>query len=109
MKNSKKARKFTNAIATVAGAVSMVIANTTPVFATSSTGIAQVDTGMTVIKTVAIGLVSVIGVIGMVKGGMDLGTGISQRDTSGITQGAAELGGGLIMAAIGVVIGVMGF
>lgn len=108
-KFSKKARNLVNGVATATGAATMVLASSTPVFATSSTGIGPVDTGMTVIKTAAIGIVSIIGVIGLAKGGMDLGTGISQRDQQGITQGAAEVAGGLIMAGIGVVIGLFGF
>lgn len=106
---SKKVRNLINGVATVTGVTAMTLASTTPVLATSSTGIAPVDTGMTVIKTAAIGIVSIIGVIGLAKGGMDLGTGISQRDQSGITTGAAEVAGGLIMAGIGVVIGLFGF
>lgn len=63
---------------------------------------------MIFIKVCAIGICEIIGVIGLVKGGMDLGTGVSQRDMSGIVQGAAECGGGLIMAGIGVFIGLLG-
>lgn len=103
---------FKNVKNVIVGASTAVItlSGSMPVFAgTSSTGISTVDTGMNVIKVAAIGIVSVIGVIGLAKGGMDLGTGVSQRDQQGIVQGAAEIGGGLIMAGIGVVIGLLGF
>ena len=36
-------------------------------------------------------------------------SGISQREQSGILTGALELAGGLIMAAIGTIIGLFGF
>lgn len=109
----KNCSKIKNRICSTAGAtagvVSMTLANTMPVYATGSTGISTVDTGMTVIKTAAIGIVSIIGVVALAKGAMDLGTGISQRDQQGITQGAAEIAGGLIMGGVGVVIGLFGF
>ena len=104
----KNLGKVKNLLCGIAGAA-ITVANTMPVFATSSTGVPIVDKGMSVIKMVAIGIVEVIGVIGLVKGGMDLGTGISQRDQTGITQGAAEFAGGLIMAGIGVIIALLGF
>lgn len=108
-KNFSKIKNRISAVAgTTAGAVSMTLANTMPVYATTSTGIPIVDKGMTIIKVCAIGLCEIIGIIGLVKGGMDLGTGVSQRDMSGIVQGAAECGGGLIMAGIGVFIGLLG-
>lgn len=112
-KNFSKIKNRISAVAgTTAGAVSMTLAYTMPVYATTSTGtstgIPIVDKGMAIIKVCAIGLCEILGVIGLVKGGMDLGTGVSQRDMSGIIQGAAEFGGGLIMAGIGVIIGLLG-
>lgn len=110
---SKIKNRISAVAGTTAGAVSMTLANTMPVYATSSTGVSStgvpiVDNGMAIIKVCAIGICEIIGVIGLVKGGMDLGTGVSQRDQSGIVQGAAEFGGGLIMAGIGVIIGLLG-
>ena len=75
----------------------------------SSTGIEQIDTGLNVIKTLGIGVCSAMGVVALVKGGIDFASGISQRDQSGIVTGGLEIGGGLVMAAIGVVIGLFGF
>ena len=108
-KNNSKLKKRVCAVACTVATTSMVLANTMSVYATDSTGIPIVDNGMNVIKVLAIGFVEIIGVIGMAKGGMTIGTGVSQRDTSGIIQGAAEFGGGLIMAGIGVLIGLLGF
>lgn len=105
----KKVKSSICGVVGVAGATAITVMNTMPVYAAASTGVPAVDQGMNVIKVIAIGIVEVIGVIGLAKGGMDLGTGISQRDQQGITQGAAEIGGGLIMAAIGVIIGLLGF
>ena len=56
-----------------------------------------------------VGVCSAIGVVALVKGGIDFASDISQRDQSGIVTGGLEIGGGLIMAAIGVVIGLFGF
>lgn len=75
----------------------------------TSTGVTEIDTGLNVIKTLGIGVCSTIGVVALVKGGIDFASGISQRDQSGIVTGGLELGGGLVMAAIGVVIGLLGF
>lgn len=75
----------------------------------TSTGVTEIDTGLNVIKTLGIGVCSAIGVVALVKGGIDFASGISQRDQSGIVTGGLELGGGLVMAAIGVVIGLLGF
>lgn len=76
---------------------------------TAGTGVEQIDEGLNVIKTLGIGVCSAIGVVVLVKGGIDFASGISQRDQSGIMTGGLEIGGGLIMAAIGVVIGLFGF
>ena len=75
----------------------------------TSTGVTEIDTGLNVIKTLGIGVCTAIGVVALVKGGIDFASGISQRDQSGIVTGGLELGGGLVMAAIGVVIGLLGF
>lgn len=106
----KNLGKVKNLLCGIAGAAAITAANTMPVYAgVSSTGVPAVDTGMNVIKVVAIGIVEVVGVIVLVKGAMDLGSGISQRDQSGIVQGAGELGGGLLMAGVGALIGLLGF
>lgn len=86
-----------------------VLKNMTCFLLTTGTGVAEIDTGLNVIKTIGIGVCSVIGILGLIKGGIDFASGLSQRDQSGIVTGGLELGGGLVMAAIGVVIGVLGF
>lgn len=109
-KNFSKIKNRISAVAgTTAGAVSITLANTVSVYASSSTGVPAVDNGMNIIKIVAIGVVSTIGVIILAKGGMDLGSSVSQRDNNGMATAAAEIAGGLIMAAIGVLIGILGF
>lgn len=105
---SKKFINLKNTLPVVAGAASYVLTNTNVALA-DGTGVAEVDAGMLVIKTLAIGVCSVVGIIGIVKGGMTFSSGISQRDQSGIVTGGLELAGGLIMAAIGAIIGLMGY
>lgn len=108
-KNFKKIKdRIAVGVWTFIGTAAMLSANVMPVYATS-TGVGEIDGGLDVIKAIAIGICATVGIIGLVKGGMDLGTGVSQRDQSGIVQGAAEFGGGLIMAGIGTIIGLMGF
>lgn len=76
---------------------------------TTGTGIAEIDAGLNVIKAIGIGICSAVGVLGLIKGGITLASGLSQRDQSGFITGGLELGGGIIMALIGIVIGVLGF
>lgn len=114
MKNLKKVKNLIpGTVGTTAGAAAMTIMNTMPVYAAestgTSTGIPVIDNGMNIIKVTAIGIVSIIGVVLLAKGGMSMGTAISQRDSSGIATAAAEIGGGLFMGGIGVIIGLMGF
>lgn len=106
---SKIKNRICSSVAATVGVVSFTLANTMPVYATSSTGIPFLDNGMKIIKVAGIGICEAIGILGLVKGGMDFSTGISQRDQSGIIQGGAELFGGLFMAGIGIVIGLLGF
>lgn len=75
----------------------------------ANTGVAEVDNGLRSIKTLGIGIVGGIGVIVLIKGGMDLGSALKDRDTSGMAQAGGELAGGLVMAAIGTVIGFLGY
>lgn len=86
-----------------------VLKNMTCFLLTTGTGAEQIDAGLKVVKTLGIGICSAIGVVALVKGGIDFASGISQRDQSGIVTGGLEIGGGLIMAAIGAVIGLFGF
>lgn len=110
MKNFKKVKNLINgAVRITAGAAAITVMNTMPIYAASSSGIPAVDNGMNVIKVAAIGIVSVIGIIMLAKGGMSMGTAISQRDNTGIATAAAEIAGGLFMGGIGVVIGLLGF
>lgn len=104
---SKKFINLKNSLPVIAGTASCILNDTN--VALAGTGVAEVDTGMNVIKTLAIGVCSVVGIIGIVKGGMTFSSGISQRDQSGIVSGGLELAGGLIMGAIGTVIALMGF
>lgn len=106
-----KSNKFINLKATLpvmAGVASYALINTNIALAVS-TGVPEVDQGLNVIKGIAIGVCSMIGVVGLVKGGITFSSGISQRDQSGIVTGGLEFAGGLVMAAIATVIALMGF
>ena len=106
-----KSNKFINLKTTLpvmAGVASYALINTNIALAVS-TGVPEVDQGLNVIKGIAIGVCSMIGVVGLVKGGITFSSGISQRDQSGIVTGGFEFAGGLVMAAIATIIALMGF
>lgn len=105
MRNRKK--KLKNVAAVLA--TTQYFAMTMATRAYAGTGVAEVDNGLNAIKTLGIGIVGGIGVIVLIKGGMDLGSALKDRDTSGMAQAGGELAGGLVMAAIGTVIGFLGF
>lgn len=108
IKNSKIKNRICSSVAATVGVVSFTLANTMPVYATSASGISLLDNGMKLITGAGIAICEAIGILGIIKGGMDFSTGVSQRDQSGIVQGGAELFGGLFMAGIGIVIGLFG-
>lgn len=105
---SKKFINLKNSLPVIAGTVSCIL-NDTNIALAASTGVPEVDQGLNVVKGIAIGVCSIIGIIGLVKGGMTFASGISQRDQSGIVTGGLEFAGGLIMAAIATIIALMGF
>lgn len=109
MKSKKKKKlNLKNGLAVTGSALLFAMANINIALA-ASTGVAQVDKGLNVIKALSIGVCSIIGVVGLVKGGMTFASGISARDQSGIISGGLELAGGLIMGAIAAIITLMGF
>lgn len=108
-KNFKKIKdRIAVGVRTFIGTTAMLSANVMPVYA-SSTGVGEIDAGLTVLKVIGIGICESAGIIVLIKGGMEFGSAFSQRDGSGMGQAAAVIGGGLIMGFIGVIIGLMGF
>lgn len=77
--------------------------------AAPAVGSGDVSVPLTAIKTIGLSFVSGLGVIVAIKGISILGKGIKERDSNGIAAGAAELGGGAIMAGCGAVLALMGF
>lgn len=76
---SNKILNLKNGVATVLGAATMAVTNCMPAFAAASTGVPEVDNGLNIIKALCIGVCAAIGVVGLVKGGIDFSSGISQR------------------------------
>lgn len=97
--------KLKKALMVAGGSLYMTFASANYVLA--DTGVGQVDAGLNTIKSLACGIVGMIGVIVLVKGAMDLGSAISQRDSSGMGTAAGELAGGLIMASVTAVIALL--
>jgi hypothetical protein len=104
---SLKNKKITKILSVGVSTAALTISSLMPVLA--DTGVEQVDAGLNVIKVLAIGVCETIGVLGLVKGGIDFSTGLTQRDQSGTVTGGLELASGLILCSIGALIGLMGF
>lgn len=103
----KCSQKFKKFAAVVGGAGSFLL--TTPMNVFATTGIGQVDNAIAKTKLLGIGIVSAIGIIVLIKGGLDLGSAFKDRDTSGMATAGGEMIGGFIMAAIGPVLAFLGF
>ena len=90
MKKNNLKNKLVKVLCAVPTATATFLAtNVTPVFA--GTGISEIDTGMNNLKLLLIGIVSLIGVVVIVKGAMDLGSAVKDRDSSGMATGAGEI------------------
>lgn len=108
-KNFKKIKdRIAVGVRTFIGTTAMLSANVMPVYA-ASTGVGEIDNGLNVIRVIEIGICESVGVIMLIKGGMEFSSALGQRDTSGMGLAAAVIGGGLIMGFIGAIIGLMGF
>lgn len=86
--------------------------DTTSVWATTSntgTGVTQVDTALSTLKTIMIGVVSAIGIIILVKNISDFAQSFQQQDSQGMHMAAKGIAAGVIMAAVGPVLTLLGF
>lgn len=72
-------------------------------------GSGDVSVPLSAMKDIGLTFVSGLGALVAIKGISVLGKGIKERDSNGITAGAAELGGGAIMAGCSAVLALMGF
>lgn len=105
---SKKFINLKNALPVIAGAASYILTDTNVALA-ASTGVAQVDNGLNIVKGIAIGVCCIIGIIAFVKGIIDLSSALPQRDQSGMVTGGLECAAGLMMGFASVIVGLMGF
>lgn len=105
---SKKFINLKNTLPVIAGVASYVLTDTNVALA-EGTGVDQIDSGLNIVKGIAIGVCCIIGIIAFVKGILDLGSGIPQRDQTGIVTGGLECAAGLIMGFASVIVGLMGF
>lgn len=74
----------------------------------TSTGIPQVDTVLSTLKNLFIGLVAGIGLILLVKSIADTAQAYQQQDSHGMYNGAKGIAAGAIMVFIGAILGVLG-
>lgn len=98
MKNKKLRNKVKKALYVVPATATMLATNITPVYAGDMSIVTNAINKLVVLVCSA---VAGIGAIVVAKGGMDLGTAIKDRDTSGIGTAAGEIFGGAIMCGIG--------
>lgn len=71
----------------------------------AGTGIASIDSGLNILKTVSVGLISGIGIIIVAWAGFEIGMALYQHDTAQIPGSLKKVAGGLVMIGIGVFIG----
>lgn len=71
----------------------------------AGTGIASIDSGLNILKTVSVGLISGIGIVIVAWAGFEIGMALYQHDTAQIPGSLKKVAGGLVMIGIGVFIG----
>lgn len=69
------------------------------------TGISSLDTGLSKLKTLTVGVVAGIGVVIVGWGGFELGTALFQHDTSQIPNAIKKIVAGVVMIGVGALIG----
>ncbi len=79
------------------------------VYATDTDAVVeQVLQPFTIVKALAIAVVSAVGIIIVIKNLFSLGSSLQQQDTAGLSSALMGIGGGFIMAAAGVLIAAFG-
>lgn len=71
----------------------------------ASTGISSLDTGLSKLKTLTIGVIAGIGVVIVGWGGFELGTALFQHDTSQIPNAIKKIVAGVVMIGVGALVG----
>lgn len=111
-RKNKKAKEtlkqMVNMMKAGTSALVMLTCSTQKIYAATTTGVPVIDKAFATIKAILLGIVALIGAIILIKGIMDCGNGIDQRDSSGIYDGLREIAAGLIMAGAGVILGLIG-
>lgn len=74
----------------------------------TSTGISQIDTVLTTIKSIFLGIIALIGIIILAKGIADTAQAYQQQDSHGMYDGAKGIAAGAIMAFISAVLTLLG-
>lgn len=109
---TKKWKAFIAAFCTQAliwGNAAAVFANTGGGTGLStSTGIDQIDTILTTIKSIFLGIIALIGIIILAKGIADTAQAYQQQDSHGMYDGAKGIAAGAIMAFISAILTLLG-
>lgn len=72
------------------------------------TGVAEVDTGLTALKTLSTGIIAAIGYVVLVKSISETATAFQQQDTQGMKTGGMGIAAGFLMAFVGSVLTALG-
>lgn len=75
----------------------------------TSTGIPQIDTALSTLKTLLFGVISAIGVMILGKNIGDFAQAFQQQDSQGMHMAAKGIAAGLMMAVIGPILTLLGF
>lgn len=69
----------------------------------------KVTSGLNNLKTLVLAIIGTVGIIYLAKSVMEFASAYQQSDSSGMNSAAKGIAGGLMMAAISSIIGILGF
>lgn len=99
----KKGNRTGRRIGGVFMALYFILFVSSPVYAAD-----QITTGLNNLKSLVLSVVAVIGIIMVVKNVMEFASAYQQQDSSGMNSALKGIVGGLMMAFVGAVLGLLG-
>ena len=99
----KKGNRVGRRIGGVFMALHFILFVSSPVYAAD-----QITTGLNNLKSLVLSVVAVIGIIMVVKNVMEFSSAYQQQDSSGMNSALKGIVGGLMMAFVGAILGLLG-